>query len=79
MTAVELGMRLRARGVDSRLYSLDGTSPLLEGFVLDNNGDSWSVNFFERGETHQLAAFNSEDSACEFFYTRILRDLKIKD
>ena len=75
MTAAELGLKLTDRGVDSRIYSLNGTSPMLEGFVLDKVEDKWNVSFFERGETHMLARFDSEHLACEFFYARILKDL----
>jgi hypothetical protein len=35
----------------------------------------WVVLYFERGETRQLASFESEFDACEWFYQRVSKEL----
>jgi hypothetical protein len=74
MNATELADRLKREGYDRRWYSFAREAPPLEGFILEKVRERWTVFYFERGETRDIANFESEYDACEFFYKRMYDD-----
>lgn len=57
------------------LYSLNGGLPN-EAICLNCIGSKWEVYYSERGIKTGLKFFESEESACDYFYNLILEELK---
>jgi hypothetical protein len=74
MNKIELEDLLKCEGYDRRWYSFDREIPPVEGFILEKIGLRWTVLFFERGDTRDVANFESEFDACEFFYKRMQQE-----
>lgn len=74
MTRQELAQRIAAEGFRSDAVSLDGVTPAYDGLVLKHSGNRWYVDYFERGETDRLGTFRTEEEACEFLYSLLLKD-----
>ncbi len=72
MNIKELRLKLSAIGIDERQYSLDGSSPMVEGYVLDPS-TAWKVSYFERGVFNTLKYCSSESEACEFLYEQVIK------
>jgi hypothetical protein len=78
MNRRELGQRLRDEAFRADCFSIDGTLPPYEGYVLTEVGGVWLVQYFERGETRELARFLSEAEACADFYERLAKDAAVR-
>lgn len=72
MNVLELSEKLIAAGADQRCYSLDGSSPVLEGFVLDRSAGAWKISYFERGTWRTIRLCGTEAEACDFFYSQVV-------
>jgi len=74
MNKNELECQLQQAGVCSAAYSLDGGLPN-ERYVLSREPNGrWAVYYSERGQKTGLRDFDSESSACHFFFEYILQD-----
>ena len=71
MNVVELADLLESDGYDRRWYSFDRKNPPIEGYILERVGARWTVFYFERGDTRDVANFENESDACDFFYQRM--------
>jgi hypothetical protein len=71
MLLQELKDRLHREGYDHRWFSFSSSDLPVEGYILEKQNPFWVVLYFERGETRQLASFESEFDACEWFYQRV--------
>ena len=71
MNAVELANLLKCDGYDHRWYSFDRENPPLEGYILEKVVERWIVFYFERGDMRDIASFENESDACEYFYQRM--------
>lgn len=74
MTKKELQARLQTERFRDDTYTLDGTTPPYEGCMLVEAHGIWYVQYFERGETREIARFTSENEACERFYEMLDAD-----
>ena len=74
MTKAELEARLRNEGFREDYYSLNGSLPPYEGYILVEVHGVWLMQHLERGSTEELARFTSEEAACDAFYARLSRD-----
>jgi len=75
MLMQELKERLSRERYDRRWFSFSSSDLPLEGYILEKQNPFWAVLYFERGETRQLASFESESDACEWFYARISKNV----
>jgi hypothetical protein len=71
VNTIELAHLLKQEGFDRRWYSFDRENPPLEGYILEKIGERWIVFYFERGDIRDIANFENESDACEFFYQRM--------
>jgi hypothetical protein len=71
MNMLELRHRLERDGYDQRWYSFDREAPPLEGFILEKVGERWIVFYTERGEIRDIANFENEFDACDYFYEKM--------
>jgi hypothetical protein len=71
MNMLELTQRLKQEGYDQRWYSFDRDAPPLEGYILEKIGERWTVFYTERGGIRDIANFESEYHACDYFYERM--------
>lgn len=71
MNIAELAQVLEREGYSPSWYSFDKNSPPVDGYILDKEDGRWRVFYFERGTTREIAAFESEAKACEFFYEKM--------
>ena len=71
MNSIELKEILMAEGYNSKHFSFDRRSPPLEGYILEMTGPRWTVFYFERGSTRDIANFESEYDACDYLYEKI--------
>jgi hypothetical protein len=76
MNTFELAQQLNSEGFGPSYYSLSRQKPPLEGFVLEKVGDRWIVFFFERGAFREIASFESETDACDYFYEKMHAEFK---
>lgn len=80
MTLDELATRLRAEGFRTSGYTLDGTTPPNEGYMLvPTDHGVWYVMYFERGSTEEIARYSTELEACERFYLLLLEDSTMRE
>lgn len=70
-----LKQKLLEMNVPNHLYSLDGGFPN-EAICLNQSGNTWEVYYSERGIKTGLKLFESEESACDYFYDLMLKYLK---
>lgn len=75
MTKEELRKRLITENIPRQEYSLDGGLPN-EACCLAQNGSQWEVYYSERGKKTGLKVFDSEEAACDHFYTWLTDSLK---
>lgn len=68
MKIKELEKKLIEMKIPRNAYSLKGGLPN-EAFCLENQELIWEVYYSERGSKGSRKEFNSEDEACEFFYS----------
>jgi hypothetical protein len=71
MNVTELAERLKRESYNQFWYSFDRDVPPLEGYILELVDARWTVFYFERGATRDLANFESEIDACDFLYQRM--------
>jgi len=64
---------LDAKGIDRNAYNLAGSTGG-EGYVLDHQGQLWSVFYAERGEHTNRRDFDTEQAACEYLLGLLLDD-----
>lgn len=74
MNRQELKKRLDAEGYRPDAYSLDGSLPSYDGFVLREANGRWRIEYWERGAARNLGDFDSEEKACERLYDFLKRD-----
>ena len=74
MNAAELKDLLESEGYAHRWYSFDRGEPPIDGYILEKVAERWTVFYFERGESRNIASFESESDASEFFYHRMRED-----
>ena len=74
MKTAELEEILVREGYDHHWYSFDRERPPIDGFILEKVEGRWTIYYFERGATREIARFESEFDACEFFYRRMHED-----
>jgi len=72
MNPQELQSVLRAEGIRSDAYDLEGGHPN-ERYVLSVHDVGWSVYYSEKGLETGLKQFSSEEEACEYLL-KLLRD-----
>jgi hypothetical protein len=75
MNREELLNKLRQNLIDPRDYSIiDYTAPPIdEQFVLTRERNMWVIYYYERGNRNEENFFLSEDEACVYFLTRLLK------
>jgi hypothetical protein len=79
MSKSELAEKLHVEGFRENGYTLDGTTPPYEGYMLVGTEHGvWYILYFERGSTNELARYSSEEEACERFYWMLLADSTMK-
>jgi hypothetical protein len=78
MTKAQLESRLRSEGFRADCYTLDGSTPPYEGYMLTEVHGIWLVQYFERGSTRELERFQSEEAACDAFYARLSKDFVVR-
>ncbi len=78
MNRCELQKKLDAIGVPRNYYCLKGFDVpycFLEGYVLDNTSNQWeSYLMNERGTRTDFKTFDSEDNACDYFFSKVCSD-----
>jgi hypothetical protein len=72
----ELKNALVKEQIDPRYYSLDGLDDphYYDRVILEKKGEEWLVYHYERGSINNLHTFVSEDEACRFLFSWIIRD-----
>lgn len=73
MTRSEARALLRAEGIDRRAYNL-GSQLQDVSWILEFDGGSWKVFYFEQGVRDQEVSFSDESSALEHLVRRVLED-----
>jgi hypothetical protein len=73
MNVEELSDLLRRDGYARRWYSFDREYPPFDGYVLEKVGERWTVFYCERGDARDIANFESEADACEYFFQEMQR------
>jgi len=68
MNISELAQLLCKEGFRPDVYSIDGQPPPYEGLILKQEASKWVIDYFERGSSRRLHAFEREDEACEKMY-----------
>lgn len=76
MNRKELQERLSLEKIPTNVYFLNGGLPN-ERLCLGEVGGKWEVYYSERGEKSGLVVFDKETDACENFYKRLHKTLKI--
>ena len=71
MLLQELKDRLVNEGYKRSWYSFGRHEPPLDGYILEQISSTWTVFYFERGRTRQIASFENESDACNWFYERV--------
>lgn len=67
-----LKQRLKSLKIDRDAYCLEGGLPD-EAYTINQNMDTWEVYYSERGNKSGLKVFKTENEACEFFLTEIIK------
>ncbi|QHI73454.1 hypothetical protein [Aminipila terrae] len=62
--------------IPSDCYSLDGGLPN-EAFCIAHLSGKWEVYYSERGKKSNLKTFEMESEACEYFYERLQKMLRL--
>lgn len=73
MNRSELGEILRAEGIRSDAYDLNGGRDKTEAYVLREEPFGWTVFYSERGLESGPQTFDSEAEACEYLLARLRR------
>ncbi|ANX10950.1 hypothetical protein ABE41_002845 [Fictibacillus arsenicus] len=55
-------------------YCLNGGLPN-EAYCLNKEDDLWEVYYSERGEKSQLKKFVSEEEACDYLFSKIIKNV----
>jgi len=71
MNRTQLIELIRRLNIDRRSYSFDRKEPPEEGYVLEHVGSRSVVYYFERGGVRNVADFESDFDACDFFYEQL--------
>lgn len=71
MKKEELQLCLIDANVPKDLYDLNGGLPN-EALCINKEGAIWEVYYSERGMKSQIEKFDSENEACNYFYTTAL-------
>ena len=74
MNISDLEKRLQARHIREDMYCLNGGSSN-ESYCLNQADRNWEVYYSERGQKTNLKTFADENSACEYLYNLIMRDV----
>jgi len=69
---LELVEKLKAAGVRSTAYSVDGNKDM--ALCIEKKGDQWDVFYSERGGESFSKTFYSEKAACEFMFDSLMND-----
>jgi hypothetical protein len=78
MTRFELRQKLIVANVDPRFFSIDEVQKDESLVLQQQSADSWVVYYFERGLRTNELHFGSENGACEYMLTSLLRDPTVK-
>lgn len=78
MNLLELKKELDILGVFENSYSL-GNCFTNEQYRLEQLNNKWSVYYSERGERRGEKLFDTENDACQYFYTLLKRDTTVKN
>lgn len=70
---MELKKVLDEEGVSPNAYSLEGGYPF-EQYTINENYGRWTVYYCERGIKRGERLFYSEDEACRYLLSTLLRD-----
>ncbi len=76
MKIKELEQRLIIEGIPKNSYCIYGGFPW-EAYCLNEYYGTWEVYYSEKGNKTGLKLFKNEDEACEYFYNKLISDLKI--
>ena len=76
MNVAELKITLDKEGINPIYYNLDGSTKRAwtGAWILKKGANWWRVFYSERGMTHQLIDFSSEDDACTYLLQKLLKD-----
>jgi len=75
MNKEELRIRLNNEKIPVDRYSLEGGLPY-DKICLSKSNDIWEVYYSERGEKFKLKVFDNEESACDYFYSWLIEELR---
>lgn len=78
MNKRELAQRLVNEDIDKYSYCLEGGYPN-ESHCIFKNGDVWEVYYSEKGRKSKLKMFDTEEEACKYFYSWLIKTLQKKD
>lgn len=79
MTTRELELKLREKGVPTKLYSLDGGNHIQKECVLEKKLWWYEVYIVEFGYKYFVKKFKTESEACEYFYKKIITHCRYAD
>jgi hypothetical protein len=71
MNKEQLKKQLVVSGIDPSAYSLSGGLPNEQYVLSQETSGQWAVYYSERGQKTALRLFESEGSACEYFWELI--------
>ncbi|MBU3112347.1 hypothetical protein [Clostridium lacusfryxellense] len=77
MKIIDLVQKLEAKQVPKHLYQVGNYGITDQKLCLKNENNRWIVFYSERGDKLALATFNTEEDACEEFYSRIVSKAKL--
>lgn len=72
MTLSDLSAMLVQEGIPNNRYSLKGGLPS-DSLCIDKE-EKWIVYYSDRGHRYQLMKFETEDAACRYLYTELIKD-----
>lgn len=76
MNVTELKDRLVSEGFSPHVYSANSPLPTYEGLILEQSGDRWRIEHFERGVRRELESFANEGQACERMYELLVKHFR---
>lgn len=74
MDIIELKKALEMKNIRKDMYCLSGGFPN-ESYCLNQLGSTWEVYYSEHGKKTRLKVFKDENSACDYLYELIIKEI----
>jgi hypothetical protein len=74
MDLTELRIALADLGVRSDAFAINGVGNTEEQYRLEGDGNSWTVYYYERGQSIEPRYFSTESEACCYLLNLLKRD-----